>query len=56
MQEKSSVKVTVMLTPSLVARLDARAAQDRRSRSNLAAMLIEEALTGEALVTEAEGG
>lgn len=48
MQEKSSVKVTVMLTPSLVARLDARASQDRRSRSNLAAMLIEEALLAEA--------
>jgi hypothetical protein len=44
MQEKSSVKVTVMLTPSLVARLDARASQDRRSRSNLAALLIEESL------------
>ena len=44
MQEKSSVKITVMLTPSLVARLDARASRSRRSRSNLAAILIEDAL------------
>jgi hypothetical protein len=47
-QEKSSVKITVMLTPSVVALLDARASQDRRSRSNLAAVLIEEALATEA--------
>lgn len=53
MQERSSVKVSVMLTPSLVARLDARASLDRRSRSNLAAVLIEEALAVENLAAEA---
>lgn len=53
MQEKSSVKITVMLTPSLVARLDALASQSHRSRSNQAAVLIKDAMPTEATTGEA---
>jgi metal-responsive CopG/Arc/MetJ family transcriptional regulator len=52
MQEKSCVKISVMLTPALAALLDARALQDRRSRSNAVAVLIEQALAAEAGLAE----
>jgi metal-responsive CopG/Arc/MetJ family transcriptional regulator len=44
MEEKRSAKISIMLPPSLVARLDAYARKSRWSRSNAVAVLVEEGL------------
>ena len=43
--EQDVVKVTVVLRREVVERLDALASDERRSRSNLAALLLERGLT-----------
>ena len=43
-EEVRSIKVSVMITPSLAARLDGYRHRDQRTRSTAAAMLIERAL------------
>lgn len=53
MNEKRSTKVTVMLTPSVAARLDAYAERFRWSRSNAIAVLVEEGLQDQGTPTVA---
>jgi hypothetical protein len=45
MQEKRTVKISIVLTPSVAARLDDYAQQSRWSRSTAATVLIESGLT-----------
>jgi hypothetical protein len=57
MEENRSEKISVSLTPGMLARLDAYARAHHWSRSTAAAVLIEEGLKGQAGdSTQEEGG
>jgi metal-responsive CopG/Arc/MetJ family transcriptional regulator len=55
MDEKRSVKVSIMLTPFVAAQLDAYAKRFRWSRSNAVAVLVEAGLKEEEESGELEG-
>jgi hypothetical protein len=55
MDEKRSVKITFMLTPPVVAKLDAYARRWRWSRSNAVANLVEAGLIEQEEASDLEG-